>query len=276
MKWLEIAWAEVGVQETSGGDATPTIVGYFRDAGRPEITSDEVAWCAAFVAACLERAGIPQTIPPAEALLARSYLRVGTEIPEPRMGCLVILSRGSDPRAGHVGFCVGWTDTEIVLLGGNQGNKVSTQHFSRGRILPGGLRWPGPAVAPKDLGGSRIVQRSTRLKKDGAKTIGVEAVPDDAVAAAGDYIAPAAAPAAPPVADPLALPDKFPSPDDIVSNASWLQSTVESVASFGSFAAHKWPWIAGALTLYWLGRIVWDGFGISRARAEDASTGKTT
>lgn len=271
MKWLDIAWAEIGVQETSGVDATPEIVAFFRDSGRPDITSDEVAWCAAFVGACLDRADIPQTIPPAEALLARSFLKVGQEIPDLRIGCIVVLSRGSNPRAGHVGFCVGMTNTHVVLLGGNQGNRVSTQNYPRSRILPGGLRWPGPVVTAKDLErqGSRIAKAGGRQTKDVAKCGAIELVPDDAVTGLS-----APATTAPP-ADALSVPDKFPPLEDLAGSASALQSTIETLSSFGSFAASKWPWISGGLVLYWLARMAWDAWVARQARAEDASTGKT-
>lgn len=274
MKWLDVAWAEVGVQETSGSAATPAILAYFRDAGRPDITSDEVAWCAAFVGACLERAGIAQTIPPAEALLARSFLTVGQAIAEPRMGCIAVLSRGSDPRAGHVGFVVGWTDADIVLLGGNQSNRVSTQHFPRARLLAQGLRWPGPAVTPKELeqSGSRIARATARQKRDAAKTIGIEAVPDDAVAAAGAALGPAA----PPPADALALPPSLPAPSELAAGASALQATVEALSSFAVFAAAKWPWITAGIALYWVARMAWDAWQAREARVEDARTGKTS
>jgi uncharacterized protein (TIGR02594 family) len=270
VRWLEIAWADVGVQETSGAEATPAVLGYFRDAGRPDITSDEVAWCAAFAGACLERAGIPQTIPPAEALLARSFLKVGTAIPEPRMGCLVVLSRGSNPIHGHVGFCVGWTDTDIVLLGGNQANKVCTQNFPRARILPNGLRWPGTAVAPKELSNSRIAKAAARQKKDAAKAGAPQVVP------APDAAPEVAASAPPPAADVAPVPQTFPSPQDLAEQGSLMQSWLEQAASFGSFASSKWPWIIAAVTLYYGARMAWDAGRIRFFRAEDASTGKTT
>jgi uncharacterized protein (TIGR02594 family) len=267
VRWLEIAWAEVGTQEISGADATPAIAGYFRDSGRPDITSDEVAWCAAFAGACLERAGIPQTIPPAEALLARSFLKVGTPIDAPRMGAIAILSRGSNPIHGHVGFVVGWTDEHLVILGGNQSNKVCTQHFPRARLL--GLRWPGPVVTPKDLNGSRIANAAARQKKDAAKAATPQVIP------APDAASDVTASVPPPVADVAPVPQQFPSPQDLAEQGSSMQSWLEQAASFGSFASAKWPWIIAAVTLYYGARMAYDAGRIRWFRAEDASTGKT-
>jgi uncharacterized protein (TIGR02594 family) len=116
-------------------------VRYYADVGHPEVSNDEVAWCAAFLGACLERAGIGST----RSLLARSYLDWGAPAQEPRYGAIAVLNRGSDPTLGHVGFLVGETGADIILLGGNQGDAVSVQAFPRSRLL--GLRWPSPSPA---------------------------------------------------------------------------------------------------------------------------------
>jgi hypothetical protein len=52
--WLERAWRELGVRELSGPADDPAIRDLFRDAGHAHVRDDEVAWCAAFVGACLE------------------------------------------------------------------------------------------------------------------------------------------------------------------------------------------------------------------------------
>ena len=140
-RWLELAWADLGVAEAPGAANNPRVVRYYADAGHPEVREDEVAWCAAFVGACLERAGIGST----RSLMARSYLGWGEALDEPRTGAIAILSRGGDPSLGHVGFLVGQTADDVVLLAGNQGDAVSVQAFERSRLL--GLRWPPSAAA---------------------------------------------------------------------------------------------------------------------------------
>lgn len=146
-RWLELAWADLGVAEAACAADNPRVVRYYADAGHPEVREDEVAWCAAFVGACLERASVGST----RSLLARSYLAWGQGLAEPRAGAIAVLSRGSDPSLGHVGFIVGLTASDIVLLAGNQGDAVSVQAFPRSRLV--GLRWPattgtGTASAP--------------------------------------------------------------------------------------------------------------------------------
>jgi uncharacterized protein (TIGR02594 family) len=142
--WLACAWAELGQREVSGAADNERITALFRDAGAPAY-ADEVPWCAAFVGACLQRAGVAGT----RSLMARSYLQWGEQIADGRIGAIAVLSRGSDPSAGHVGFLLGESGTRIYLLGGNQGDAVSVTAFPKARLL--GLRWPAhteQAAAP--------------------------------------------------------------------------------------------------------------------------------
>lgn len=134
-KWMETAQSQLGIAETPGPEATAAIVGYFRDAGHPEAVSDEIAWCAAFVGACLKRSGIE----PSGSLAARSYLTFGKPLPEPIVGAIAVFSR-ADPVHGHVGFVTGVTADAILLLGGNQSNRVSVTSMPRDRLL--GCVWP--------------------------------------------------------------------------------------------------------------------------------------
>ena len=140
-RWLESAWGDLGVAEAAGARSNPNVVRYYAEVGHPAVTDDEVAWCAAFLGACLERAGIRST----RSLMARSYLSWGEALSEPRPGAIAVLSRGFDPRLGHVGFLVGITSNDLILLGGNQGDVVGVQLFPRSRLL--GLRWPSAPTA---------------------------------------------------------------------------------------------------------------------------------
>lgn len=138
--WLEHAWDEAGVRETSGAASNERILQLFRDVGHEDVTSDEVAWCAAYVGACLERAGHEST----RSLLARSYLEWGKPLQNARLGAVAVFSRGSDPGQGHVGFVIGGSDGRLFLLGGNQQDAVNVQSFDTSKLL--GLRWPDEAA----------------------------------------------------------------------------------------------------------------------------------
>lgn len=152
--WLEQAWREYGEAEVSGAASNPRILALYRDAGHPAIGNDEVAWCAAFLGACLERVGLRST----QSLMARSYATWGRELTEPAVGAVAVLSRTSDPKLGHVGFLVGATAESVFLLGGNQSDAVSVTRFPRSRLLS--LRWP--AQEPGEAATSDIFERALR------------------------------------------------------------------------------------------------------------------
>ena len=139
--WLAEAWREFGETERVGPSENPRIVALFRDAGHASVTRDEVAWCAAFCGACLERMGIRST----RSLLARSYLEWGVALAKPRMGAIAVFSRGSNPAQGHVGFWLGEAGDDVVLLGGNQSNAVSVARYPKQRLLA--VRWPEAEIA---------------------------------------------------------------------------------------------------------------------------------
>lgn len=255
MRWLEVAWAEIGQLEVSGSGSNPQIIGYFKAVGRADIVADEVAWCAAFAGAALLRAGISlDRIKPSSRLLANSYLSIGTKIDQPRVGALCVLSRGSNAAYGHVGFVVGWTDRTVTLLGGNQANSVSVQEFPRSRIR--GLCWPEPPPTAKDMtSSSRIAGAQQQIVRDTGK-IGISQ------------------PTAPIVPDLSPLPE-IPSPDAIAAKASGLQSAIETTISFVGFLGHRWPWVVAACGAYWLARICYNAWRSRQWRLEDAATGKT-
>ncbi len=146
--WMAEAWRELGQSELPGAAHNPRIVAMFDELGHPD-QGDETAWCAAFVGACLERAGVSST----RSLRARSYLEWGTPTDTPAAGAIVVLSRGSDPALGHVGFLVGMTTTHVLVLGGNQSNAVTVTPFDRGLVL--GFRTPAAQQTTR-IGGHKF------------------------------------------------------------------------------------------------------------------------
>ncbi len=156
--WIDLALAEIGQRELGGAADNPRIVSFYRDVGHPEAAHDEVAWCAAFVGAALERSGIACT----RSLLARSYLSWGEAVTMPKFGAVAVFSRGSDPTAGHVAFYLDADTASIFVLGGNQGDAVSITAIERSRLL--GFRWPtttaSPAAAAKPATASQIFERA--------------------------------------------------------------------------------------------------------------------
>lgn len=167
-RWLKEAWREFGQTERRGSRANPRIAAMYRDAGHPDVSRDEVAWCAAFAGACLKRAGMAST----RSLKARSYIEWGVSLTAPRVGAIAVLSRGRNPALGHVGFWLGETDRDVVLLGGNQGDAVSVARYPKSRLI--GLRWPAAEheTSPQVVVSEDIFERALAhvLKMEGGFT----------------------------------------------------------------------------------------------------------
>jgi uncharacterized protein (TIGR02594 family) len=116
--WLLTAFAELGVEETPGHEATPRIADYL--ATVKQSPDDEIPWCAAFINWCLQRAGIKGT----GRANARSYQEWGFKSDSPGVGDILVMPRGANSWQGHVAFYVQEMGTNILTIGGNQSNKV--------------------------------------------------------------------------------------------------------------------------------------------------------
>jgi len=138
---FEIAQRFVGVKEVPGTKDNPQVLAMLRlDAAWPK--GDEVPWCSAFVNYVCWLLRLPRS----KSLRARSWLNVGQAIAlkdaEPGFD-VVILSRGIGTQPGpevidapgHVGFYAGQINDRVYLLGGNQGNAVSTLNYPTSRLL---------------------------------------------------------------------------------------------------------------------------------------------
>lgn len=245
MKWMDAAWAELGQTEIPGPAANPHIVQFFADVGLPGIKSDEVANCAAFVGACLHRAGLPlDAIPVEDRTLARSYLKIGTPIDEPRVGCVFVMRRGSSSWEGHTGFVTAFDAKRVRVLGANQHDKVCEEWYPRDKAL--GYRWPEPPVKPTELA-SRIVTTASTQKRDGV------------IAAAA-------------LAADKARPE--PTLDSVVQTVNSAKGAATTLEGFMVFAQAKLGWILGAFALFFVFRMIWNSGVIQSLRAEDHNTGK--
>lgn len=163
----EIARSLIGQLEVPGPKSNPVILQMFRDVGHDWVEDDSLtAWCAAFVGACIERAGLRST----RKLNARSYLDWGVpiDLDDAQEGDVVIFTRG-DPSGwqGHVGFFVRAVGASIEVLGGNQADAVNVKRYSKARLL--GVRRAGN-VSPAITMGVREVQ--TRLRALGYHEVG--------------------------------------------------------------------------------------------------------
>tara|TARA_R110000851_G_scaffold174949_3_gene321175 strand:+ start:10207 stop:10770 length:564 start_codon:yes stop_codon:yes gene_type:complete len=144
-KLLEIAGKYVGLTEIAGAKHNPQIVAMFKKSGAAWVEDDETPWCAAFVGAVLQDAGIKGTM----KLNARSYLDWGTPVATPQAGDVVVFWRGDkNGWQGHVAFFVRYNSAGgIVVIGGNQGDAVGIATYPAHRLL-GFRRPPVPVRSP--------------------------------------------------------------------------------------------------------------------------------
>lgn len=87
-------------------------------------------WCADFVNFVLRRTGHPTT----NSRAAKSFLEYGKRIDTPRVGAIVVLTRGNN--GGHVGIVRGTDGAgNVVVISGNHGNKVSESTYPKYKVL---------------------------------------------------------------------------------------------------------------------------------------------
>ena len=100
----------------------------------------QTEWCAAFVNMVLLENGLPRSSSVSNyPLTARSFLRWGEEVEEPKQGDVLVFERGNSSWQGHVAFYV---DEKIIdnklyysVLGGNQDDKVSVDLYPASKLL---------------------------------------------------------------------------------------------------------------------------------------------
>jgi len=145
---LWLAKRYMGVCEYPGAEDHPAIQWWLQNAGLGRNQQDEIPWCGAFVGNIaweldLERPDLP--------VRARHWLSVGRgevplELARPGFDIVILMRGGGPPEAqpgpgvlnapGHVGFFTGLSvEGHVVLLGGNQSDKVTEATFPRERVL---------------------------------------------------------------------------------------------------------------------------------------------
>ena len=104
-------------------------------------------WCAVFVGWVLRQSGEMNT----RSAGAMSYRNWGREVtpecgPFTRRGAIAVFRRsdGTSTDPGHVGFYVGRRGRRILVLGGNQSERVKVSSFSVNKLV--GYRWPATAI----------------------------------------------------------------------------------------------------------------------------------
>lgn len=137
LPWVAEARKHIGVKEFKGkNDNNPIIVGWLKAMGhytgeaRAWWADDDTPWCGLFTGVCL---GETDRYVVKEWYRAKAWADTThmTKLDKPAYGCLAIFTRKG---GGHVGFVVGKDQKgNLMILGGNQGDKVSIAPFDPAR-----------------------------------------------------------------------------------------------------------------------------------------------
>ncbi len=121
-----------GLKEIVGQQHEQVILDMLDYIGFGYINDDETPWCSTFINYLAKKNGYVRS----HELTARSWLKTGGELKSPRLGCIVVFSRGN-PKGwqGHVGIYINENDTHIYCLGGNQKNEVNISMYPKSRLL---------------------------------------------------------------------------------------------------------------------------------------------
>ena len=95
-----------------------------------------IPWCAAWANTVLAQSGMETT----GSLMARSFLAWGKAVKgEPHIGDVVVMRRGRNRNAGHVGFFYAFVDLNgakmVAVLGGNQGKEVRISYYPISKVI---------------------------------------------------------------------------------------------------------------------------------------------
>jgi len=134
---MPIAWSYYGLSEIPGAKHNRTVVEMIAEVApwMARKRGDETPWCSAFANLCMRAVEIDGT----GSAAARSWLEWGRDV-ELQHGAVAVLKRPPNPGSGHVAFVVHYGADRLLLLGGNQGNRVQCRWYPRERLI--GCRWP--------------------------------------------------------------------------------------------------------------------------------------
>ena len=132
----------LGLKEIPGNNDNPFINWCLSTTSVPAPYHDEIPWCSSWINGLCYLLGLPRS----GSAAARSWLTVGKEVAleDAVIGLdVVVLKRGIEPQPGpdvldapgHVGIFAGMGNGDVLLLAGNQGDKVSIEGFKTSSVL---------------------------------------------------------------------------------------------------------------------------------------------
>ena len=134
--WLKIARRSLGTRELPGAPTAPRIARWLAALGA-WWRNDETPWCGVALGAWVREAGLEI---PQHYYRARAWMDWGQPLFLPQLGCVVVLERVG---GGHVGLVAGVDRAgRLMVLGGNQGNRVRESSFPLSQYKVKAMRWP--------------------------------------------------------------------------------------------------------------------------------------
>lgn len=150
----------IGEREVVGKGSNPRILRAIQSVGARVLgiayTDDDIAWCGGIMAAWIATV-YPTELLPAIAVRAKSWETFGGALTAPALGAVMVYSRVG---GGHVALYLGETATHWILLGGNQGNKVSIMARPKSQGAPTAIRWPRSIPLPR---GGRVMTNAAGI-----------------------------------------------------------------------------------------------------------------
>lgn len=139
----------IGEREVVGKGSNPRILKAIQSVGARVLgipyTDDDIAWCGGIMAAWIATV-YPAEVLPNVAVRAKSWASFGLALTAPALGAIMVYDRKG---GGHVALYLGETATHWILLGGNQGNKVSIMARPKSQGDPTSIRWPRSIPLPR-------------------------------------------------------------------------------------------------------------------------------
>ena len=149
--WLRLAYSFHGLREIPGNSHNRDILSWWERLQLP-FRDDETPWCAAFVNAMVQAAGLPVVSKNRAAALGWRWNGYGSRLPGPALGAVMSITRPGNPGSGHMTFVAGRdAKGRIMGLGGNQGNAVSVNPYHP-TDRDAQYHWPEGARLPAEIG----------------------------------------------------------------------------------------------------------------------------